>query len=108
MNLFVADAWAQGAPSQEPGMFGLLLPFLVIVVFWLFLVRPQMKRQKEHTKMVDALTKGDEAVTNGGLLGRISEVGDHFVTLQVAKNIEVKVEKSAIARIMPKGTIKGL
>lgn len=85
------------------------LPLIILfVVFYLFLIRPQMKRQKEHTKMVQNLAKGDEAVTNGGLLGRITEVGDNFIKLEIAKGTEVKVQKHAIAQIMPKGTVKDL
>tara|TARA_B100001123_G_C15255247_1_gene1004432 strand:- start:611 stop:940 length:330 start_codon:yes stop_codon:yes gene_type:complete len=107
MSLVIADAFAQGAPAaQEPGMSGFLIMLIPIVVLWFLMIRPQMKRQKEHTKMVEALAKGDEAVTNGGILGRITEVGDSFVTMEVANNMEVKVQRQAIATIMPKGTIK--
>ena len=87
-------------------MSGFLIMLIPIVVLWFLMIRPQMKRQKEHTKMVEALAKGDEAVTNGGILGRITEVGDSFVTMEVANNMEVKVQRQAIATIMPKGTIK--
>ena len=87
-------------------MSGFLIMLIPIVVLWFLMIRPQMKRQKEHTKMVEALAKGDEAVTNGGILGRIIEVGDSFVTMEVANNMEVKVQRQAIATIMPKGTIK--
>ena len=86
----------------------IILGIILFVVFYLFLIRPQMKRQKEHTKMVEALAKGDEAVTSGGLLGRVTEVGDNFVKFEVAKGTEVKVQKHAIAQVMPKGTIKDL
>ncbi len=87
-------------------MSGVLIMLIPIVVLWFLMIRPQMKRQKEHTKMVEALAKGDEAVTNGGILGRSTEVGDSFVTMEVANNMEVKVQRQAIATIMPKGTIK--
>ncbi|MFT4581731.1 MAG: preprotein translocase subunit YajC [Gammaproteobacteria bacterium] len=107
MNFFIADAYAQGASAgQEPGMSGFLIMLIPIVVLWFLMIRPQMKRQKEHTKMVGALAKGDEAVTTGGILGRITEVGDSFVKLEIAKSIEVKVQRQAIATVMPKGTIK--
>jgi preprotein translocase subunit YajC len=107
MNFFIADAFAQGAPaSQEPGMSGFLIMLIPIVVLWFLMIRPQMKRQKAHTKMVEAIIKGDEAVTTGGILGRITEVGESFVKLEIAKSIEVKVQRQAIATIMPKGTIK--
>ena len=87
-------------------MSGFLIMLIPIVVLWFLMIRPQMKRQKEHTKMVEALAKGDEAVTNGGILGRITEVGDSFVTMEVADDMEVKIQRQAIATIMPKGTIK--
>ncbi|MDA0822887.1 MAG: preprotein translocase subunit YajC [Proteobacteria bacterium] len=107
MNFFIANAYAQSAPAgQEPGMSGFLIMLIPIVVLWFLMIRPQMKRQKEHSKMVAALAKGDEAVTTGGILGRITEVGDSFVKLEIAKSIEVKVQRHAIATVMPKGTIK--
>ena len=106
MDFLINNAWAQeGAPGQA-GLVGFLPLIILFVVFYLFLIRPQMKRQKDHSKMVGALSKGDEAVTNGGLLGRITEVGGNFVKLEVAKGIEVKVQKHSIAQIMPKGTVK--
>ena len=107
MNFLVSDALAQsaGAP-QEPGMSTFIIMLIPIVVLWFLMIRPQMKRQKEHQKMVEALNKGDEAVTNGGVLGKIIEVGDSFVTLEIAKNTEIKVQRHAIAAVMPKGTIK--
>jgi len=107
MNFFIADAFAQGAPAgPEADMSSFFILLVPIVVLWFLMIRPQMKRQKEHTKMVEALVKGDEAVTNGGILGKITEVGDSFVKMEVSKSIEVKVQRNAIASIMPKGTIK--
>jgi preprotein translocase subunit YajC len=107
MDYLIQNAWAQGAAGAgEPGLAGFLPLIILFVVFYLFLIRPQMKRQKEHTKMVQALAKGDEAVTTGGLLGRVTEVGPNFIKLEVAKDTEVKVQKHAIAQIMPKGTVK--
>jgi len=106
MTYLIQNAWAQSAGSQQPGFVGFLPLIILFVVFYLFLIRPQMKRQKEHSKLVQSLTKGDEAVTNGGLLGRITEVGSNFVKLEVSENTEVKVQKHAIAQVMPKGTTK--
>ena len=109
MDYLIPNAWAQAAPAaQEPGLMGFLPLVILFIVFYLFLIRPQMKRQKEHTKMVQGLVKGDEAVTSGGLLGRITDVGDNFVRLEIAKGTEVKVQKHAIAQIMPKGTLKDM
>ena len=108
MNVFISDAMAQaGAPSGEPGLMGLLFPILLIVAFYFLLIRPQTKRAKEHKQMVAALKKGDEVVTSGGLLGRIIDVGDNFVMVEVAENIQLKVQKQAVATLMPKGTAKG-
>ena len=81
---------------------------LIFVVFYFLLIRPQTKRAKEHKKMVAGLSKGDEVVTNGGLLGRITEVGENFVQVKVAENVEVKVQRQAVANLMPKGTSKEL
>lgn len=107
MNFLISDAMAQGAPAaQDPGMSGFLIMLIPIVVLWFLMIRPQMKRQKEHSKMVQGLTKGEEAVTTGGILGKITDVGESFVTLEVAKGFEVKVQRHAIASVMPKGTIK--
>ncbi|MGE0482764.1 MAG: preprotein translocase subunit YajC [Gammaproteobacteria bacterium] len=109
MDYFIQDAWAQAAPQAQPSALGSILPLVILfVVFYLFLIRPQMKRQKEHTRMVEALAKGDEAVTNGGLLGRVTEVGANFVKMEIAKGTEVKVQKHAVAQVMPKGTIKDM
>jgi len=81
---------------------------LIFVVFYFLLIRPQTKRAKEHKKMVAGLSKGDEVVTNGGLLGRITEVGENFVQVKVAENVELKVQRQAVANLMPKGTSKEL
>lgn len=110
MDLFVSNAWAQGAgaPAGQGGLMGLLPLVLLFVVFYWFLIRPQMKARKEHSRMVAALAKGDEAVTSGGLFGRITEVGETFVEFEIAKGVEVRVQKHAIAAVMPKGTSKTL
>ena len=107
MDYLISNAWAQSAgAAAEPGIEGFLPLILLFVVFYLFLIRPQMKRQKEHSKMVQGLAKGDEVATSGGLLGRVTEVGDNFVKLDIAKDTEVKVQKHAVAQVMPKGTVK--
>ena len=84
--------------------------FLIVIfaVFWFLLIRPQQKRAKEHKAMVEALSKGDEAVTNGGLLGKITKVGDSFVTLEIADGLRVQVQRASIAQLMPKGTMKSI
>ena len=107
MDFFISNAWAQAAPAGggDPIM-GFLPLILIFVVFYFLLIRPQSKRQKEHKKMLEALDKGDEVVTNGGLLGRITKVGESFVTVELADNVQIKVQRHAIASIMPKGTVK--
>ena len=106
MDFFISSAWAQEAPAQGGGIMGLLPLFIIFAVFYFFLIRPQMKQAKEHRQMVESLSKGDEVVTNGGMLGKINKVGDNFIVLEIAKDIEVKVQKHAISATMPKGTIK--
>jgi len=108
MDFFISTAWAQAAPSPTGGMLGTVLPLLLIfVVFYFLLIRPQTKRAKEHRDMIGKLAAGDEVVTNGGLLGRINEVGDSFVTLQVASGVAIQVQKVQIVQLLPKGTFKG-
>lgn len=105
MNLFISDAWAQ-AGDAGGGLLGLLPFVLIIVVFYFLLIRPQQKRQKQHKEMVGNLKKGDEVVTNGGTLGRITDVGENFLTLEVADGVMIKVENHAIQKMVTKGTIK--
>ena len=109
MTYLIGNAWAQSSPpDQGAGLLGFLPLVILFLVFYLFLIRPQMKRQKEHSRMVSGLNKGDEVVTNGGLLGKITEVGDNFVSLEVANNFEVKIQKHAVSQVMPKGTVKDM
>ena len=108
MGFFISDAWAQqAAPAGQSDPLMSFLPLIFIfVVFYFLLIRPQSKKAKEHKQMVEALAKGDEVVTNGGLLGRITKVGDNFLEVEVAENTRVKVQRQAIASLMPKGTVK--
>lgn len=110
MHFFIPAAYAAGNAAVPPGPgfgdFGFLI--VLFAVFWFLLIRPQQKRTKEHRKMIEAITKGDEVVTNGGLLGKVVKVGDHFVTLEVKQGIEVHVQRSAIAAVQPKGTLKSI
>jgi preprotein translocase subunit YajC len=108
MDFFITPAWAQAAPGSTASTLGTILPLvLIFVVFYFLLIRPQTKRAKEHREMVGKLAAGDEVVTNGGILGRITEVGEHFVTLEVAKNTSISVQRFQVAQLMPKGTFKG-
>lgn len=107
MSFFISDAMAEGAAAPQGDPLLGLLPFIILfVVFYFFLIRPQSKRVKEHKSMLESLNKGDEVVTNGGMLGIIKEIDDSFVTLQIADNVDVKVQKQFVANLMPKGTMK--
>ena len=106
MDFLVETAQAQsgGGAGGNPLM-GLLLPIVILVLFYFLFIRPQQKRVKEHRQMVSELKKGDEVVTSGGLAGRINEVEESFVQLQIAENVEVRVQKQSVATLLPKGTL---
>ncbi len=107
MNGLITDAWAQAVPGAGGGQFQFaLLMAAFIALFYFMLIRPQQRRAKEHQSLLSKLASGDEVVTSGGLLGRITEVGDTFVTLEVADGVRVKVQKVQITQLMPKGTLK--
>lgn len=111
MSFFISDAWAEAAPmaAQEPNMLAQFLPLIILfVVFYFLLIRPQSKRAKEHKAMVESLGKGDEVVTVGGMLGKIVSVSDTFVSIEVANNVVVHLERQSVGKVMPKGTIKDL
>ena len=104
----IQDAYAQAGPGGGDLLSSFLPLILIFVVFWFLLIRPQQKKAKEHKEMVAAIKKGDEVVTNGGLLGRVKKVGDDFVLVELSEGTEVNVQRFAIAGLMPKGTIKTL
>lgn len=106
MSFFISDAYAQAAPGGAQGITGLLFPVALIAIFYFLLIRPQQKRAKEHKAMVAALAKGDEVVTQGGMLGKVVEVGESFTLVEVAEGVQVKLQKSAVAAVMPKGTYR--
>ena len=109
MSFFISDAMADAgvAASQTADpLTSLILPIGLVVLFYFFLIRPQSKRQKEHKKMVNELQKGEEILTSGGILGKVTNINDDFVTLEIAKDVSLKIQKSAVQTIMPKGTIK--
>ncbi len=112
---FISDALAQAAPAAQGGegaWTSIIFMVLIFAVFYFMLIRPQVKRQKEHKAMVEALNKGDEVMTAGGIVGKITEMSDQFITLQVAavdgKPVEVAMQRSAVQTLLPKGTMKGL
>jgi len=105
MDFFISNAYAQDAATSG-GLMSFLPLIVIFAVFYFMLIRPQMKRSKEHKQLVSQLAKGDEVITNGGLLGRITDVSESFVTLEVADNIKIKIQRQAVANVMPKGTMK--
>jgi preprotein translocase subunit YajC len=105
----LAHAQTAAASSDPTGGFMQLLPMiLMFVVLWFLMVRPQMKKAKEHKALIAALAKGDEVVTGGGLVGKVIKVGDNYVTLEIAEGTEVVVQKPSIGLVLPKGTLKSL
>jgi preprotein translocase subunit YajC len=107
LHLFISDAAAQtAAPGASSPLSALLLPVLLIVVFYFLLIRPQQKKQKEHRQMVEALAVGTEIVTGGGVLGKITDLGEQFVTVEVADGVKIKIQRHSIAAVLPKDTLK--
>ena len=108
LDLLISPAAAQAAaPAGQPSILGsLALPILFFVVVFFLMIRPQMKRAKEHRDLVAKLAKGDEVITNGGVAGRIANVGENFIALEVAPGMEIKVQRSAIVAVLPKDTLK--
>ena len=110
--MFISSAFAQTAPAAAPGgdmmgtLQGMLPLVLMFVVLYFVMIRPQMKKQKEHKAMVDALAKGDEVVAGGGILGKVSKIGDNTVSLEVAPGVEIQMQRSAVLQVLPKGSIK--
>ena len=105
MDFLISNAYAQGAQQADP--FGFLLPMVVIFgAFYFLLIRPQQKKQKAHAKLVSELSIGDEILTAGGILGRITAVSEHYAIVQIAENTEIKVQKSSISQVVPKGTFE--
>lgn len=104
--MFISNAYAASAPSTDLASF---LPLIIIfILFFFMIIRPQMKQAKEHRNMVAALQKGDEVVTSGGIVGKITKVTDSFVNIEIAEGTEIIVQKHAIQSALPKGTIKGI
>lgn len=111
MNLFdflISPAAAQAAGAQPNPLMGFLFPVLLLVAMFFLMIRPQMKRAKEHRELLSKLQKGDEVITNGGVAGRIDDLGEQFVSVEIADGVRVKVQKGAIANVLPKGTLKTL
>jgi preprotein translocase subunit YajC len=110
ITVLISQAFAQTAPaasgSTESSLLGILPIVLMFVVLYFIMIRPQMKRQKEHKAMVEALAKGDEVVTAGGMLGRVSKMGETYLHIEVANGVELQVQRSSVVQVLPKGTLK--
>ena len=110
--MFISSAYAQTAPAAAGGgdmmssMASMLPLLLMFVVLYFVMIRPQMKKQKEHRAMIDALAKGDEVVTAGGFIGKVSKLGDAYVGIELATGVEVQMQRSAVVQVLPKGTMK--
>jgi preprotein translocase subunit YajC len=110
--VFISSAFAQTAPAAAAGgdiqssLMSMLPIVLMFVVLYFIMIRPQMKKQKEHRAMVEALAKGDEVVTAGGLLGRVSSLNENFVGVEIASGVEVQLQRQAVVQVLPKGTMK--
>lgn len=109
MDLSILNSVALGAEAPAPAGGGASFFIVIIVMFvlmYFMMIRPQQKRQKQHRAMVEALGKGDEVITNGGIAGRIDALGDSFVTVEIADGVKIKLQRASIAQVLPKGTLK--
>ena len=106
LDFFIASAHAQQAGGEPSALMQFLPLIIIFVIFYFLLIRPQMKRAKEHKNLVANLGVGDEIVTNGGLLGKITKVGESFITVELGDNVQIKVQRHAVTSVMPKGTMK--
>ena len=109
LDFLIPVAHAQtAAPAAAPGgmLSTLLFPVILIAIMYFLMIRPQMKRQKEHRAMLDKLAKGDEVITNGGIAGTVVGIGENFITVEVASGVQLKLQRGAITSVLPKGTLK--
>jgi preprotein translocase subunit YajC len=112
--VFISSAFAQTAPAaaaaaggdMQSSLMSMLPLVLMFVVLYFVMIRPQMKKQKEHRAMIDALAKGDEVVSGGGILGKVTKLGESYVSLEVASGVEIQIQRSAVVQVLPKGSIK--
>jgi preprotein translocase subunit YajC len=108
VTVFISSAFAQTASGGDmQSSFMSMLPLvLMFVVLYFVMIRPQMKRQKEHRLMIEAIAKGDEVATSGGVIGKVTKLGEGYVSLEIASGVEVQIQRSAIVQVLPKGTVK--
>ncbi|MNT12504.1 preprotein translocase subunit YajC [compost metagenome] len=100
-----AHAQTAGGQPQGMGLTTLLFPIILIAIMYFLMIRPQMKRQKEHKAMLEKIKRGDEVLTNGGIAGKVTDIGDNFVTVEVAENVRIRVQKGAVGSVLPTGTL---
>ena len=109
MSFFVSDAMAAGTlPAQTDGTFSLIMIAAIFILFYFMLIRPQNKRAKEHRELVGKLKKGDEIITSGGMLAKVSSLDDQYIKASIAEGVEVSLQRSAVSAVLPKGTLKSL
>ncbi|MEO7052482.1 MAG: preprotein translocase subunit YajC [Rhodanobacter sp.] len=106
MTFPLSPVIAAAEPQQGGGMSLIIMMVVLFGLMYFMMIRPQMKRQKEHKALVSSLAKGDEVVTNGGMAGRVEEVGETFITVEIAANVRVKLQKGAVQQVLPKGSLK--
>jgi preprotein translocase subunit YajC len=106
--MWISNAYAQGAGSPDQGLIAFLPMVAIFIIFYLMLIRPQQKKGKEQRAMIDALTKGDEIVSAGGIVGKVTKINENYVTLEISSGVEINMQRSAVALLLPKGTIKAL
>ena len=109
--MFISTAYAQTAPAAAGGgtestLLSMLPLVLMFVVLYFIMIRPQMKKQKEHKAMIEAIAKGDEVIIAGGIMGRVAKMGDSYLHIEVANNVEMQVQRAAVVQVLPKGTFK--
>lgn len=110
MSFFISDALAEAPAAAAPqaGLESLLFPIGLVIILYFFMIRPQMKRQKEHQKLVAGLNKGDEVATESGILGKIVDLGDNFALIEVSDGVQIKIRRHAVGSVLPKGSLKEL
>jgi len=108
MNFFISDAMAADAGPQGGGLQLIIMMAIFFGIMYFMIIRPQQKRAKEHKELIASITKGDEVVAGGGIIGKVTNVGDNFIEMSVSDNTTIKVQRQAVAAVMPKGTMKSL
>ena len=108
MNFFISDAMAADAGPQGGGLQLIIMMAIFFGIMYFMIIRPQQKRAKEHKALIESITKGDEVIAGGGIIGKVTNVGDNFIEMSVSDNTTIKVQRQAVAQVMPKGTMKNL